>query len=153
MGSKTRSSFDFKRTALSVAVVTAMAAGYAQAAPRTWGSSTVFSINNVVGDYSGKTVGTVGNGSDPSILCGAPIAGSPACPTGEIAPGITHPQPIAASVADPTGVNILLFRSQPCCGIQVPAGTVVVAGSAGASHCGTTPRPRATATADAKASS
>jgi len=106
MGSKTRSSFDFKRTALSVAVVTAMAAGYAQAAPRTWGSSTVFSMNNLVGDYSGTTVGTIGNGSDPSILCGAPIAGSPACPTGEIAPGISHPQPITATVADPTGVNL-----------------------------------------------
>ncbi|MCU0811753.1 MAG: hypothetical protein MUE59_12095 [Thiobacillaceae bacterium] len=63
-------------------------------------------MNNLVGDYNGTTVGTIGNGSDPSILCGAPIAGSPACPTGEIAPGVNHPQPFAATVTDPTGVNI-----------------------------------------------
>jgi hypothetical protein len=97
MRSKTLSSINFKRTAISAAVAAAMAAGGAMAATQTHQVSTVFSVNNLVGDYNGTTVGTLGNGSDPTILCGTPgdlpVPGAATCPTGEIAPGINHPQP------------------------------------------------------------
>jgi hypothetical protein len=103
MESRKASSINFKRTAISAAVVAAMAAGGAMGATQTFTVGTVFSIDNLVGDYDGTTVGTLGNGSDPSILCGAPIAGSPPCPTEEIAPGVTHPQPFQATVLGPLG--------------------------------------------------
>jgi hypothetical protein len=99
MRSKTLSSINFKRSAISAAVVAAMAAGSAMAATQTHQASTVFSVNNLVGDYNGTTVGTLGNGSDPTILCGTPgdlpVPGAAICPTGEITPdsGIFHPQP------------------------------------------------------------
>jgi hypothetical protein len=92
MESKTRSSFDFKRTALSVAVVAAMAVGVVQAAEVTWTSKHTFSINDLVGDYNGTTVGTAGNGSDPAILCGPTFIGSPVCPP-------DGPQPVAGDEA------------------------------------------------------
>ncbi len=95
MRSMTHGSFNFRRTALSVAVVTAMAAGTVQAATKTYQVTNVFSLANIVGDFDGTMVGINGNGTDKSILCGAkavyPL--SPDCPTGEIAPGILHPQP------------------------------------------------------------
>ncbi len=40
----------------------------------------VFSIEDVQGGFDGSTVGPAGRVADPSILCGAPITGSPPCP-------------------------------------------------------------------------
>jgi len=39
-----------------------------------------FTINDVMGGFDGSTFGTAGVITDPSIICGLPIAGSPACP-------------------------------------------------------------------------
>jgi len=72
----------FKRTAVSAAVVALMAAGAAQAGVRWDSSFSTFSVDNLIGDYDGTMVGGMGNGSDPTIICGAAaeVAGSPACP-------------------------------------------------------------------------
>jgi hypothetical protein len=85
----------FKRTALSAGVLMAVMAAASQAAIQTNTSTTVFSMDNLVGDYNGTTLGTAGNGSDQTIVCGASAlyASSPACPTEDIAPGVPHPQP------------------------------------------------------------
>ena len=40
----------------------------------------VFSIDDVMGGFDGSTFGTAGVITDPSIICGLPIAGSPTCP-------------------------------------------------------------------------
>jgi hypothetical protein len=102
--SKFRSN-NFKRTAISVAVVAAMAAGVAQAELKTFVSTTGFSINNVVGDYDGTTVGTIGNGSDPTILCNTGntipgVAGNVAiCPADDGNPATFEPQPIPGNEA------------------------------------------------------
>ena len=72
---------NFKRSAISMAVVAAMTAGGAMAASVVYTSTHTFSLNDVVGDYNGTTIGTAGNGSDGSIICGNVfIAGSPPCP-------------------------------------------------------------------------
>jgi hypothetical protein len=89
-------SINFKRTAISAAVVMAMGAGLAQAAPQTFSTGQWFSMNNLVGGFDGAMLGGLGNYTAPRIVCGASsvIPGSPPCPTGEIAPGVNHPQPI-----------------------------------------------------------
>ena len=72
----------FQRSAaLSMAVAALISTGVAQAAIQTHSSTHIFSLNDLVGDFEGTTVGTAGNGSDPSIICGNPYIGSPTCPT------------------------------------------------------------------------
>jgi hypothetical protein len=60
-----------------------MVTGTAQADTFTWSRSRTFSMDNLVGDYDGTMLGTLGNGSDPTIVCGAAAIypGSPDCPT------------------------------------------------------------------------
>ena len=75
---------EFHRTLLSAAVVAALTtAGAVHAATQTWSSSESFSMDNLVGDTDGTMLGDIGNGSDPTIVCGAAAIypGSPPCPT------------------------------------------------------------------------
>jgi hypothetical protein len=73
----------FRKTLLWIATAAVMAAGTANAAPRLHTSTTGFNMGNVVGDFDGTMLGSIGNGSDPSIVCGAAaiFPGSPPCPT------------------------------------------------------------------------
>jgi hypothetical protein len=101
MRSKTLSSINFKRSAISAAVAAAMAAGGAMAATQTYTTSTTFSMNNLVGDYDGTMLGTFGNGRDARIVCGASAIypASPACPPDDGNPATFEPQPIPGDEA------------------------------------------------------
>lgn len=73
-----------RRTALVIGVATAIASMGAlttvQADIVTHDVRHTFSINDVQGGFDGSTVGDAGAVSDPTIICGAPIDGSPECP-------------------------------------------------------------------------
>lgn len=73
----------FRKTLLCIATAAVMTAGTVDAAPRFYSDSVGFSMDNLLGDFDGTMLGTLGNGSDPSIVCGAAAIypGSPACPT------------------------------------------------------------------------
>lgn len=73
----------FRKTLLCIATAAVMTAGTANAAPVFWSSETGFSMGNLLGDFDGTMLGNFGNGSDPSIVCGAGaiFPGSPPCPS------------------------------------------------------------------------
>lgn len=73
----------FEKSLLTFTTVALLTAGTANAALRTYIQGTGFSMDNIVGDYDGSMLGTLGNGQDPTIVCGAAsiYPGSPACPT------------------------------------------------------------------------
>lgn len=68
------------RTAAVVALSCVVGLGTGQAFAATHQVTHVFTIDDLVGGFDGRTYGTEGNYSDPDILCG--IAGSRACPAG-----------------------------------------------------------------------
>jgi len=80
-GEKTMKSF--KRTVLSTAIITILAAGAAQAAVVVHKDYKSFSVWNTVATHSGATFGNIGNGSWKTMLCGSPtggyLTGLPAC--------------------------------------------------------------------------
>jgi hypothetical protein len=61
----------FKRTAISAAVVTMMAAGAAQAAPVTHSQTVVFQLKDLIADFDGRTYGPDGNGQYQDVICTA----------------------------------------------------------------------------------
>ncbi len=90
----------FNKSLLSLTIAAVLAAGAVQADPRSWTRVRSFSMDNLIGDSNGTMLGTLGNGSDDTIVCGAsalyPL--SPDCPTALI-DGQEQPQTMAGDEA------------------------------------------------------
>ena len=69
-----------RKTPVALAVSTALLVASQGAALAYESPLHTFSINDVMGGFDGSTFGTAGVITDPSIICGLPIAGSPTCP-------------------------------------------------------------------------
>ena len=69
----------------------------------------VFTIEDVQGGFDGSTVGTAGRVTDPSIVCGAPIAGSPACPVDAAQPVMDSDGDLLFPVDSEFGFNVVDF--------------------------------------------
>ncbi|MGB5651212.1 MAG: hypothetical protein WBM59_14140, partial [Sedimenticolaceae bacterium] len=90
----------FNKSLLSLTIAAVLAAGAVQADPRSWTRVRSFSMDNLIGDSNGTMLGTLGNGSDDTIVCGAsalyPL--SPDCPTALI-DGQEQPQTMTGDEA------------------------------------------------------